>query len=63
MGNTAFDEWYDGWVGFHINSERILEEINNSIIITNHQVTVDPTVFRKWMEVCWNNALDNQPVT
>jgi hypothetical protein len=49
---SAFDEWYNGMVGFHINSERIHEDVLDS----------DPKYraqkLRKWMVVCWNSAID-----
>ena len=54
MNNTAFDDWYDGMVGFHINSERIIDDINQDL----SQVVVDPVKLRKWMVVCWNNAVE-----
>lgn len=50
---SAFDSWYNGMVGFHINSERIIDDIWNS-----HYERVEPEKLRKWMAVCWNNALD-----
>jgi hypothetical protein len=53
---TAFDKWYNGMVGFHINSERILDDLN-----TLHgycQDTVNPETVRKWMTVCWNAAIE-----
>jgi len=49
---TAFDEWYNGMVGFHINSERIIEDLIN---LDNE---ICPIALRKWMKVCWNNALE-----
>jgi hypothetical protein len=51
---TAFDKWYNGMVGFHINSERILDDFKYDIGGGYH---VDPTKLRKWMVVCWNQAL------
>jgi hypothetical protein len=51
---SAFDSWYNGMVGFHINSERILEDLNFPI----DYGYVDPKTVRKWLAVCWNNALD-----
>ena len=50
---TPFDSWYNGVVGFHINSERILDDIYNS-----HYERVEPEKLRQWMVVCWNNAID-----
>ena len=50
---TPFDSWYNGVVGFHINSERIIDDIYNS-----HYERVEPEKLRKWMVVCWNNALE-----
>ena len=52
--DSAFESWYNGMVGFHINSERILEDLNFPI----DYGYVDPKTVRKWMAVCWNNALD-----
>lgn len=48
---SAFDQWYNGLVGFHINSERILYEL-----FEPHQIK--PVELRKWMTVCWNAAVD-----
>jgi len=50
---SAFDEWYDGMVGFHINSARILDDISNA-----YCQAPNPETVRKWMKVCWNNAID-----
>ena len=47
MNNSAFESWYNGMVGFHINSERILDDI-----------AADPLQLKKWFVVCWNNAID-----
>lgn len=51
---STFEQWYNGMVGFHINSERILEDLNFPI----DYGYVDPKTVRKWMAVCWNNAID-----
>jgi hypothetical protein len=51
---SAFDSWYNGMVGFHINSERILEDLDSTIYCDG----VDPVRVRKWMAVCWNSAID-----
>jgi hypothetical protein len=53
MNESPFEQWYNGMVGFHINSERILDDLD--MYGAN---AVDPTKLRKWMIVCWNNALD-----
>jgi len=53
---STFEQWYNGMVGFHINSERIIDDLNFPIIDTLH---VNPDTVRKWMAVCWNNALDS----
>ncbi|HPM74845.1 MAG TPA: hypothetical protein PLA71_03895 [Saccharofermentans sp.] len=50
MNNSAFDSWYNGMVGFHINSERILDDFGMH--------GDDAHLVRKWMAVCWNNAID-----
>jgi len=50
MNNSAFDSWYNGMVGFHINSERILDDFGMH--------GDDAHLVRKWMVVCWNNAID-----
>lgn len=50
---SAFESWYNGMVGFQINSERILEDLDSTIYCDG----VDPVRLRKWMVVCWNNAL------
>lgn len=52
--NSAFDQWYNGLVGFHINSERILDDINFAVDYGH----VEPLTVEKWMKVCWNNALE-----
>jgi len=48
--DSAFDSWYNGMVGFHINSERILDDFGMH--------GDDAHLVRKWMAVCWNNAID-----
>jgi hypothetical protein len=48
---SAFDQWYNGLVGFHINSERILNDFNSNGAEIGHDK------LEKWMKVCWNNAL------
>lgn len=55
MNDSAFEQWYNGMVGFHINSERILDDFKHDI---GGGYSVDPVKLRKWMVVCWNNALD-----
>lgn len=50
MNNSPFEHWYNGMVGFHINSERILDDFGMH--------GDDAHLVRKWMAVCWNNALD-----
>ena len=50
MNNSAFDSWYNGMVGFHINSERILDDFGMH--------GDDAHLVRKWMVVCWNSAID-----
>ena len=50
MNNSAFDSWYNGMVGFHINSERILDDFGMH--------GDDTHLVRKWMAVCWNSAVD-----
>ena len=50
MNNSAFDSWYNGMVGFHINSERILDDFGMH--------GDDAHLVRKWMAVCWNTAID-----
>ena len=52
---SAFEQWYNGMVGFHINSERILDDFKHDI---GGGYSVDPVKLRKWMVVCWNSALD-----
>ena len=53
---SAFDSWYNGMVGFHLTSERILDDLQPFSFDGN--VKVDPIKLRKWMAVCWNSALD-----
>ena len=55
MNDSAFEQWYNGMVGFHINSERILYDLNYPL---DYNQTVNPETVRKWMAVCWNNAID-----
>ena len=50
MNDSAFDSWYNGMVGFHINSERIYDDLCDE--------NVPPELLRKWMAVCWNNAIE-----
>ena len=50
MNNSAFDSWYNGMVGFHINSERILDDFGMHGDAAH--------LVRKWMVVCWNSAID-----
>ena len=50
---TPFEQWYDGIVGFHINSERLLYAL-----YPQENGYPDPEVVRRWMVVCWNQALD-----
>lgn len=50
---SPFEQWYNGMVGFHINSERILDDL-----MPIENPGIDPIKLRKWMTVCWNNALD-----
>ena len=54
MNDSPFEQWYNGMVGFHINSERILEDINWNIDYGQ----ANPEKVRRWMVVCWNNAID-----
>lgn len=53
MNNSPFEHWYNGIVGFHINSERILDDL-----MPIENPGIDPIKLRKWMAVCWNNALE-----
>jgi hypothetical protein len=50
MSESAFEAWYNGMVGFHINSERIYDDLCDE--------NVKPERLRAWMVVCWNQALD-----
>lgn len=50
---SAFDQWYNGLVGFHINSERIIDDLNQF-----GSSAVDPLRVEKWMKVCWNVAIE-----
>ena len=50
MNDSAFEQWYNGMVGFHINSERILDDFGMH--------GDDAHLVRKWMVVCWNSAID-----
>jgi len=50
---TPFEQWYNGMVGFHINSERIIYDLYEK-----GNGFPDPVELRKWMAVCWNSALE-----
>jgi len=50
---SAFDEWYNGMVGFEVNSDRILNDLFHS-----RPDPFDAMLLEKWMKVCWNNAVD-----
>lgn len=50
---SAFEEWYNGMVGFHINSERIHEDLFCFDLAPEEKAEM----LRKWMVVCWNTAL------
>ena len=52
--DSAFDSWYNGMVGFHINSERIHEDL----FCFDSSSEEKAEIIRKWMAVCWNNAID-----
>ena len=52
--DSAFDSWYNGMVGFHINSERIHEDL----FCFDSSPEEKAEMLRKWMAVCWNSALD-----
>ncbi len=52
MNDSAFEQWYNGMVGFHINSERILDDLSSL------DGNVSSVALRKWMVVCWNQALE-----
>ena len=46
---SAFDGWYNGTVGVHINSERILDDLDVHYS--------DAAIVERWMKVCWNQAI------
>ncbi len=52
MNDSAFESWYNGLVGFHINSERMLDDLSSL------DGNVSSVALRKWMVVCWNQALE-----
>ena len=52
MDNSAFDEWYNGMVGFHINSDRMFDDL------LNKYDELDKDKLEKWMRVCWNQAIE-----
>jgi len=54
MSDNAFDAWYSGMIGFHINSERILEDLEREVDVG----AIQPERLERWMRVCWNNALE-----
>ncbi len=56
MTNSAFDDWYDGLVGFHINSERIIDDLNGTGL--DYPNDINPITLRRWMSVCWNAAIE-----
>jgi len=47
---SAFEEWYNGWVGFEITRERILDDLDVHYS--------DSAIVERWMKVCWNQALE-----
>ena len=47
---NEFDNWYNGLVGFQINSERMYDEL----CVDN----VSTEILRKWMKSCWNAAIE-----
>jgi hypothetical protein len=49
----AFEEWYNGWVGFEITRERILDDLFH-----HASVSEDEKRLQKWLRVCWNQALE-----
>ncbi len=51
--DSPFEQWYNGMVGFHINSERMLDDL-----MPVENPGIDPVKLRKWMVVCWNQALE-----
>jgi len=54
MSNNVFDAWYHGMIGFHINSERILEDLEREVDVG----AIQPERLKRWMKVCWNSALE-----
>ena len=52
--DSAFDSWYNGMVGFHINSERIHEDL----FCFDSSPEEKAEMLHKWMAVCWNSALE-----
>lgn len=59
MNNSAFDSWYNGMVGFHINSERIHEDL----FCFDSSSEEKAEIIRKWMVVCWNSAIETAQQT
>jgi len=51
---NAFYQWYNGLVGFHITSERILEDLEREVDVG----AIQPERLERWMKVCWNNAVE-----
>lgn len=51
--DSAFEQWYNGMVGFHINSERIIYDL-----YLKDGNFPDAIALKRWMAVCWNSALD-----
>ena len=54
MSDNAFNEWYHGFVGFRVNSERMLDSLRSK----EYSGFVDSKELERWMKVCWNNALE-----
>ena len=48
----AFDVWWNGMTGFHLNSEWCLSDIQH------HSGTIHPERLTTWMKICWNAALE-----
>lgn len=49
---SPFEQWYNGMIGFHINSERIIDDLDQY-----GANAINSVKLRKWMAVCWNQAL------
>lgn len=47
--SNSFDNWWNGLVGFHLNSEHAYEQIGTTASFPD---------LERWMKACWNAAIE-----